>query len=835
MNTNELPGTKACVIKNIAYNLNMLKKFVLIDAHSIIFRSYFAFIKNPLRNSKGENTSGIFGFLNTLEKVKKRIGSEYICLTFDAPGKTFRDEVYEEYKATRPPTPADIPFQVEKVKQICLHLGIPSFELEGYEADDILATFALKLKHKGEVYIVTSDKDLMQLVNDKIFIYDAYKDLIYDQEQVVKKFGVPPERVGEYLALTGDTSDNIPGVPGVGPKRAVEILKKYPGFEDVIQNEKRIVEHREQALLSKKLVTLECNVPLDIKPQDIAVQEPDIDRLMPILLDLELHSYIKILSKTFLPEVESKNINSIADIKTGRTVGIFLKDNNKIYLCTDSDEVYTMSLNTVKDILSDENIVKIGYNLKELAKIIDIQPPLFDVGVVAWLTDPNKRAYKLEDIVLHNLNEYSEMTPANVSRCLFQLYPKLAKLLADQQELYQKIEEPLIHVLAHMEQKGIKIDLAYFQKLRNEFAEEISRMEKQIHEFAGKEFNINSPKQLSKILFEDLQLKPLKRGKSHYSTNVDVLQQLSLVHELPKAVLRFREYSKIKSTFIDPLIAAAKNSRIHTTFNQTGTSTGRLSSSTPNIQNIPIRTEVGRKIRKGFIADDGFYLVSADYSQIELKLLAHISKDDNLINAFKQNKDIHRHTASLIFNIPEKDVDESKRRMAKVVNYGLIYGMSNYGLVQRLNIPLEEATRFIQSYYNLYPEVEKWRDQAISLAEDRGYTETMFGRRRPLADIHSKNHALREFSKRAAINTPIQGTAADLIKLAMIEVEKRLLQAKFKNGLLLSIHDELVFEIKKERIDEAKEIIRDSMEKIIDLTVPIEVSIGIGKNWDEAH
>jgi DNA polymerase-1 len=381
------------------------------------------------------------------------------------------------------------------------------------------------------------------------------------------------------------------------------------------------------------------------------------------------------------------------------------------------------------------------------------------------------------------------MTPANVSRCLFQLYPKLAKLLADQQELYQKIEEPLIHVLAHMEQKGIKIDLAYFQKLRNEFAEEISGMVKQIHEFAGKEFNIN----------------------------------------------KFREYSKIKSTFIDPLIAAAKNSRIHTTFNQTGTSTGRLSSSTPNIQNIPIRTEVGRKIRKGFIAEDEFYLVSADYSQIELKLLAHISKDDNLINAFKQNKDIHRHTASLIFNIPEKDVDESKRRMAKVVNYGLIYGMSNYGLVQRLNIPLEEATRFIQSYYNLYPEVEKWRDQAISLAEDRGYTETMFGRRRPLADIHSKNHALREFSKRAAINTPIQGTAADLIKLAMIEVEKRLLQAKFKNGLLLSIHDELVFEIKKERIDEAKEIIRDSMEKIIDLAVPIEVSIGIGKNWDEAH
>ncbi|MCK4251208.1 DNA polymerase I [candidate division WOR-3 bacterium] len=813
----------------------MLKKFVLIDAHSIIFRSYFAFINNPLRNSKGENTSGIFGFLNTLEKVKKRIGSEYICLTFDAPGKTFRDEVYEEYKATRPPTPADIPFQVEKVKQICQYLGIPSFELEGYEADDILATFALKLKHKGEVYIVTSDKDLMQLVSDKIFVYDAYKDLIYDQKQVMKKFGVSPERVGEYLALTGDASDNIPGVPGIGPKRAVEILKKYPGFENAIQNEKRIVEHKKQALLSKKLVTLECNVPLDIKTGDIAVQEPDIERLMPILLDLELHSYIKILSKTTLPEVASKNINSVADIKTGRTVGIFLGENSEIYLCTDTNKVYTTFLNIIKDILVDKNIVKIGYNLKELAKIIDIKSPLFDVGIAAWLMDPNKRAYKLEDIALHYLNEYSKMTPANASQCLFQLYAELTKRLKNQKELYQRIEEPLIHVLAHMEQKGIKIDLAYLQKLGNEFAGEISRMEKKIHELAGKEFNINSPKQLSKILFEDLQLKPLKRGKSHYSTNVNVLQQLSLVHKLPKIVLRFREYSKIKSTFIDPLIAVAKNNRIHTTFNQTGTSTGRLSSKNPNIQNIPIRTEVGRRIRKGFIADNGFYLISADYSQIELRLLADISKDDNLINAFKHNKDIHRHTASLIFNISEKDVDESKRRMAKVVNYGLIYGMSDYGLVQRLDIRLEEATQFIQSYYNLYPEVERWRDQAISLVEDKGYTETMFGRKRPLPDIHSKNHALREFSKRAAINTPIQGTAADLIKLAMIETEKRLLQAKFKSGLLLSIHDELVFEIEKERIDEAKEIIRESMENVIELAVPIIVSIGIGKNWNEAH
>lgn len=810
---------------------------MLIDAHSIIFRSYFAFIKNPLRNSKGENTSGIFGFLNTLEKIRKNIKSNHMALAYDAPGKTFRDEVYEEYKATRPSAPTDIPFQVSKVKEICQYLGIQSFEIEGYEADDILATCAMKLKNEGEVYIVTSDKDLMQLVNDRIFVYDAYKDIVYNRAEVIKKYGVPPERIADFLALTGDVSDNIPGIPGIGPKRALEILSKYKTFEKAINNDKRIVGHKEQALLSRKLTILESKVPLEIKPQDLIIKKTNVKKLMAILLDLEFHSFIKHFSKDVDSNTVSKKIKDLSDIKVGSIVGISFKESKNICLCTDETKVYTISESAAKDLLENKTIMKSGYNLKDFVKTANLQPPLFDIGIVSWLIEPNKKTQRLEDIVLHNLNVYSAMTPENAAHSAFKLYPKLAKKLEEcnGKKLYGDIEQPLIPVLAKMEQRGVKIDLEYFKRLSVEFGDEILQEEKKIHKLAGKRFNINSPKQLSKILFEELRLKPAKKGKTHYSTNVEVLQQLSLIHPLPGEVLKYREYAKIRSTYIEPFISAAKDNRIHTIFNQTGTATGRLSSSNPNMQNIPIRTELGRKIRKGFVASKEFLLISADYSQIELRILAHITHDKNLGQAFENNEDIHQHTASLIYNIPEDDIDNSKRRMAKVVNYGLIYGMSDYGLAQGLDIPREEAVQFIESYYYLYSEVEKWRDQAIATAEEKGYTETIFGRRRPLPDIHSDNYLLREFSKRAAINTPIQGTAADLIKKAMIEVERCLSHNKFTKGLLLSIHDELVFEIEKTRIEEAKAIIKECMEKVVKLNVPIKISIGIGENWEQAH
>ena len=812
----------------------MLKKFVLIDAHSIIYRSYFAFINNPLKNSKGVTTSGIYGFLNTLEKIKENIGKDFMALAYDAPGKTFRDEVFEEYKATRPPPPEDIPFQVDTVKEICTLLGIPGFELEGYEADDLLATFATVLQKHGKVYVVTSDKDLMQLVSDTVFVYDAYKNLVYTREEVVKKFGVPPERIGDYLALTGDTIDNIPGVPGIGPKRAKAILEQYSTFEQAVDREKRIAEHRDQALLSRKLVELECKVPLEVKPQYLSVGKPDIEKLMPILLDLELHSYIKIISQQQHTDVDATETADTDAIEVGNMVGLVYEDET-VHLCTDEDTVYKIPADRIPSVLKNKKAVIIGNGLKDFVKQTGITEDLFDVLVAAWLIDPNRRSYKLEDIVLHSLNEYLKPTPANAARSLFLLYPKIIDQLADQKKVYTDIEAPLIPVLARMEQRGIMIDTAYFSTLNAEFTGEIADMEKDIHTTAGKKFNINSPKQLAGVLFEDLGLKPIKRGKSHYSTNVDVLQQLRKQHPLPEKILKYREYTKIKSTYIEPLMAAAENDRIHTTFNQTGTATGRLSSSNPNVQNIPIRTDIGRRIRKGFIAEEGFALVSADYSQIELRILAHITRDQKLRQAFEEDKDIHTHTASLVLKIPEKDVTPAHRRLAKVVNYGLIYGLSDYGLAQGLDIPLEQATEFMGTYYTLYPDVAAWREEAVQQAEATGYTQTMLGRRRPLPELTARNHAVREFGKRAAINTPIQGTAADLIKLAMIAVEKSLTKSDFRHGLLLSIHDELVFEIEKERLDDAVGIIKNCMENALKLTVPVQVSVGTGRHWDEAH
>ena len=815
----------------------MSEKFVLIDAHSIIFRSYFAFINNPLRNSKGVNTSGIFGFLNTLEKIKSRLPTEYLGLAFDAPGETFRDKEYKEYKATRPPIPPDLPFQIATVKEISQYLGIAQFELEGYEADDILATFATKLKNDGAVYIVTSDKDLLQLVSDKILIYDAYRDEIFDRDKVIEKFGLPPERIPEYLALTGDASDNVPGVPGIGPKRALEIIKKYSNFDEAINKDQRIIAHKDKALLSRRLITLECQVPLKVRIQDLLIKKPDLDKLMPILIELEFHSYIKDFSRKNQPTFNLKDIKNLSEIKLDKVVGISFDNANQAFLCNDENLVCTINIEVAEHLLINNNVTKVGYKFKDFLKNINIKAPIFDLEIIAWLIDPNGKSYELENIALKHLNTYPEITPTSTANLAFRLYPILNNQLQTQKQidLYQNIEAPLIFVLAQMEQRGIKIDLPYLKKLGGEVQAEIGQTENTIYEFATRQFNINSPKQLARILFEELKLQPTKKGKTHYSTDVEVLQQLAAAHPLPRTILTYRELSKIKSTYIDPLIAMAKDQRIHTTFNQTGTATGRLSSSNPNIQNIPIRSELGRKIRKGFIAEEGFVVISADYSQIELRLLAHITNDTNLIQAFTQGDDIHRHTASLVFNIAEDKVDDKQRRMAKVVNYGLIYGMSDYGLAQGLDISHNQATQFIQGYYTLYPEVDRWRNHAISQAEEKGYTETIFGRKRPLPDIHSNNRILKEFSKRAAINTPIQGTAADLIKLAMIEVEKRLTENNFKGGLLLSIHDELLFEIEEIRIAEAKTIIKESMEKVMDLVVPIEVSIGIGKNWGEAH
>jgi DNA polymerase-1 len=814
----------------------MKKKFVIIDAHSIIFRSYFAFIRNPLKNSRGENTSGIYGFMNTLEKIKKKLPTEYLALAFDAPGATFRDEIFEDYKATRPAPPPDIPFQIERVKEISKHLGISQFELEGYEADDILATLACRLKKHGEVYIATSDKDLLQLVGDNVYVYDAYRDEIIDHDKVYAKYGVAPEQIPMYLALTGDSIDNVPGVPGIGPKRAREIVQKYSDFEEALQKDPRLVPHKAEAKLSRELIELKTDVPLDFSVDKLRTTEPDMDKVMPILIDLEFHSYIKELAKGTRAGIEVKEMKSKDVLADAPVLGIALGDDG-LFLSSNGEEVYRTAREQAADILSDKRITKTGYDLKMIAHSASIDPPLFDVQIVSWLLDPNRRSYSFEDICLQYLKSCAEPTPDAKALISRQLYPILKQKLEEQNmlDLYNNIEEPLIHVLARMEKRGIGLDVVYLEELNVEVEKQLRESEEKIYRIVGHKFNINSPKQLSGVLFDELKLKPLKRGKTHYSTDSDVLTQLSLSHPVPKEILTFRELAKIQSTYLEPLVMLSKEGRIHTTFNQTGTATGRLSSSNPNIQNIPIRSDLGRRIRKGFVASEGYKIISADYSQIELRLLAHLTNDKNLVQAFMDGDDIHRHTASVIFAIPEDEVDEKQRRMAKVVNFGLIYGMSDYGLAQSLDIPREEATQFIESYYHLYPGVAQWRDQAVAKAEEKGYSETMFGRKRPLPEINAGNYNLREFSKRAAINTPVQGSAADVIKIAMIDVERRLSLAAFERGLLLSIHDELLFEIEDHRVEEAERIIKNSMENAVELNVPVEVTIAAGQDWGEAH
>jgi DNA polymerase-1 len=813
----------------------MPRKYVLLDAHSIIFRSYFAFIKNPLKNSRGETTSGIFGFLNTLEKIKAKFDTEYIALAFDTPAETFRDKVFKEYKATRPAPPPDIPFQIIKTKEVAGFLGIPAFELDGFEADDVLATLAVQLKKLGEVYIVTSDKDLLQLVGGNVYVYDAYGDMIFTRDKVLEKFGVPPEQIPDYLALVGDSIDNVPGVPGIGPKRAMEILNKYDSLETALEKDPRLTGHRDKARLSKKLILLEHQVPIKFSDQDLRLKKPDYDRLLPVLLDLEFHSYIRGLGLPAGRDQATREIDA-DKIKIQDYVGVG-QDGERIFVANGDEVVYTVPLKATGRLTEAATVVKAGYDLKSIVKIMTINPPLFDIGVAVWLIDPTRKTYALEDIALNFLNRYIRATPPSIAQAAYDLYPILRKRLQElgESDLYRTIEEPLITVLARMEQRGIRIDIPYLKNLGAGLEKELTGIEANIYRLAGRQFNINSPKQLAQVLFDELKLAPGKRRKTHFSTDVEVLQQLSARHPLPAELLRYRELKKITSTYVEPLIDLARAGRVHTTYNQTATSTGRLSSSNPNLQNIPIRKDLGKKIRRAFVAEKGFCLISADYSQIELRILAHITRDQTLRQAFAVGDDIHRHTASLVFNIPEEKVDDNQRRMAKVVNYGLIYGMSDYGLAQGLDIPREEALAFVEKYYALYPEVTAWREAVVVQAEEKGYTETIYGRKRPVPELGSDNFNVREAAKRVAINTPIQGTAADLIKLAMIRAEEKLTAAGFKSGLILSVHDELLFEIEESRIEVARDMIKDSMERAGQFDVPIEVTIGIGSNWTEAH
>lgn len=809
----------------------MSRRFLLVDSHSLIYRSYFAFIKSPLRNERGENTSGVFGFLNTLRRLRDHYPSEYVALVFDPPGPTFRDRLFSEYKATRPPSPDDLPMQVATTKELGRFLGYRVYEVASYEADDVIASLTEQLRAHGEVLIVTSDKDLLQLVGGCVFTYDPYRDRLYDTKGVIAKTGVAPERIVEYLALVGDASDNVPGVPGIGPQRARRLLERYPDVARAFEQEEHLAIHEPVFRLSRQLVTLDRHVPIRVSPDDLLAQPIDHDRLTTRLRDLGFHSMMKEYGRAEIkpdpvrPCEQEPGVCVVAlrdpgaGLFPGRTAG-----------APDDAGIDDQPLH-------DSRTIKVGIDLKEIARKHPLAPPFFDLGVAAWLIDPNRASYTFEDIATAYLGWQPGSAPGDSQRACLELYHLLHDRLTQSRQLslYEEIEAPLIIVLAGMEERGIAVDSACLVRLAGEMCSEMARQEQQIYDHAGHRFNINSPRQLAVVLFDELRLPALKKRQVHYATDLEVLQKLAAQHPLPGAVIRFRELSKIVSTYLHPLIAHSRDGRVHTTFNQTGTATGRLSSSNPNLQSIPVRSHTGRQIRSAFVAADGYRLVSADYSQIELRILAHLSSDEALREAFRQDRDIHAHTAARVFNVAESQVDDRQRRIAKVVNFGLIYGMSEHGLAQGLDITEQQAQEFMHSYNSLYSGVDRWRKSVVQITRDRGYAETLFGRRRPIPELTAGQRQVQEYGKRLAVNSPIQGTAADIIKVAMIRLDQRLRELGFSRGLVLSIHDELLLEIEEDRTEEAIRIVREVMESAAAMDVPLRVTIGSGANWQEAH
>ena len=825
-----------------------------MDGTSLAYRAYYAFIKNPLVNSKGMNTSAPFAFTNSLIKLIKDLKPTHIAVVFDAKGKTFRHVEYVEYKAQRPKAPSDFLEQLIWIKKIVEAMNITIFEIPGVEADDVIATIAKKAREKGfEVMISTSDKDLLQLVDEKIKVIDTRpkRTVLYDYSEVIKKFGVPPEKIPDMLALIGDSIDNIPGVPGIGEKTAKEIIAKYGDIKNLLeQTEGRedrisrlIKQHRRSIELALELVKLRDDLDIEFNVENLEIRQWDRQKLFIIFRELEFYSLMKELAS--YPIYSIRKISHIP-LELLKGTALEVKDNTA-YFSTTGKDVYIMSLENAQPLLTNKSVEKWSFDSKGTYKVlmdrnIDITIN-FDISVATYLIESDKPRYDPDSLILESLgwklNEEGEKRITDITAAVARMKPELEITLKNMElyDLYKKIELPLQKVLAKMEKRGVYIDKDHLEKLLKNIDEKLEKIRKEIYKQAGTEFNINSPKQLQEVLFEKLKLKPVKKTKTGYSTDQEVLEKLSMVHPVPKLILDYRELYKIKSTYLESLIKLIdpEAGRIYPTFNQTGTATGRLSCLNPNFQNIPIRSEIGREVRRAIIAPPGYLILSADYSQIELRILAHMTQDDNLLKVFREGHDIHRKTAALIFNKPEEKITDIERRKAKTVNFGISYGISPYGLSKELNISVEEAYTLIENFFLNFPRVREWIEKTISEAQNNGFVRTLTGRIRYVPQLKSKNQNIREFGKRIAINSPIQGTAADLIKKAMVEIDKELTDRKLQSYLILQIHDELVLEVKQDEVDLTKEIVKEKMENALKLSVPIEVNIGVGKNWLEAH
>ena len=873
------------------------KRLFLIDAYALIFRAYYAFIKNPIVNSKGFETSAILGFFNSIFDLKRRENPDYLSVVFDKGGSADRSAIYSEYKSNRNATPEVILDSVPHIYNILNGLGITTLDLEGYEADDIIGTVAKRAEKKDfEVYMVTPDKDFAQLVTENIFLYKPARfgnDIeIMGVQEINKKFQIDsPIKVIDYLGMMGDSVDNIPGIPGVGDKTAKKFLKDYGSIEGLYKNthnlkgklREKVENNQELAILSKKLATIITDVPIKYNLENLKISKPSNEIIISIFEELEFkrlkENYFKLFKQKDDHEIKEQSTSKveykgkfISQQISGKTGILILKQNlqkikifsfdikyyeNDIYLffCWSKASVYYIKaekkkteelLNSFKYFI-ESNTKKIVFNHKSLSKILYAYGikinNFFDIKIGSYLISPGSRN-DFKTILKFNLDVDSNEDNLSLDSIYYyeELFSKIYNDLKQKNliDLLEEIENPLSYVLMKMEFEGIKLDSDLIKETKEIFEFEINKLETKIYNISETEFNIASPKQLGEVLFEKLVLEsnPKKTKTGQYSTSEDTLSKLAKKHEIIKLILEWRSLQKLLTTYVYslPKQIHPKSNKIHTEFNQTLTTTGRLSSTNPNLQNIPVRTDRGKLIRKSFIPKDKNYtLLCADYSQVELRIIAFLSGDSNMKNAFINNEDIHRSTAARVFNVNIDDVNEEQRRNAKIVNFGIIYGVSAFGLSNQTDLTRSESKEIINNYFKSYPKLKEYMSDQISFARDNGYVETIFKRKRYLPEINSKNAILRSSAERNAINTPVQGSAADIIKLSMIKIDHEFEKRSLSSKLLLQVHDELVFDVHLSEIDIVKKIIIDNMENVIQMDVPLKVDIGFGDNWLVAH
>ena len=881
-----------------------MERLLILDSNSLLNRAFYAI--PPLTNSEGIHTNAVYGFTNMLFKMKEEIKPDYIVAAFDRKAPTFRHKEFSEYKAGRKKMPNELGQQLQPLKELLDTFNIHRMEMAGFEADDLIGTVAKKAENDDfKVYIVTGDKDAIQLASNKTTTLITKKGVgeveEYNYDSVVERYEMTPTQFIDLKGLMGDKSDNIPGVPGIGEKTGIKLIKEFSSIENLIENtnqlkgsvKKKIEENKDQAVFSKKLATIITDVPIEISLDELSYGDYDKNAVIEEFKKFGFNTLIKQVlamdggnEESIVEEKIELNINHLEDISAfkneiEKTNKLFIKTVSKVgnileknliyvFVSADGKNIYYINdeeLELIKDIISNEEIKKIGYNLKDdylALKPYDIQlnNMFFDIAIGEYLIDSkSSTSYECSDIAMKYLTKkikskeellgkgakakkFSDLELEELSiyfgeilNIVYNVYPIMEKAFKeiDMEYLFYDVEMPLVEVLGSMEYEGMAVDKNQLENIGNKFKEIISNLEEEIFTMAGEKFNINSPKQLGVILFEKLELPVIKKTKTGYSTNADVLEKLRDKHEIIDKITEYRQIVKLNSTYVEGLsnIINPISGRIHSSFNQTITTTGRISSTEPNLQNIPVKTEMGREIRKVFIAKDNCKLVDADYSQVELRVLAHMSDDEHMIDAFQHNMDIHSKTASQIFGVDINDVTSLQRSEAKAINFGIVYGKTDFGLAQDLNIPVPKAKAYIESYFANYDKIKVFMDEAIKNATDKGYALTIFNRRRYIPEINSSNFMVRNQGKRFAMNAPIQGSAADIIKIAMVNVFTRLKDENLKSRLILQVHDELIVEALEEEIDKVCSIVKEEMESAVNLQVHLDVDLNVGDSWFE--